>query len=115
MSTKRIKSKDALVKERIEILWSPTNVWYKGTIMKYSKKSGLYHVKYDSPEGVEDEEWEWVDLDHVNKGEVVVCWERLAGENPKGDSPIRKRSKEEFPGVPHSKTNAPSSSSRSSG
>ena len=51
--------------------------------MDYSNTTKLYHVKYDSAITIEEDfsddeddgcTHEWVDLDHVNTDEAVVCW-----------------------------------------
>ena len=49
-----------LLNKHIEVFWEPTNLWYGGTVTKYSK--GKYLVKYDILNDDGSWEQEWVDL-----------------------------------------------------
>ena len=48
-----------LLNKHIEVFWEPTNLWYGGTVTKYSK--GKYLVKYDilNDDGSWEQEWSW--------------------------------------------------------
>ena len=82
----------SLIGIRIAILWNPTMTWYSGTCMAYNATTKLYFIKYDSTDAKKEEETEWVDLDHHNTKESVICWNIEQKNNINNFSPQKMNS-----------------------